>query len=127
LPADNTSSHRELQRLREQSENAEFVELAEKLLAEIERDREESRRRFDRTTENLEYGRAWSQNLSRGGPERRAIVSGACTASPGKRIGAQFRREEGQVLVKPCPSCPTGGGSKKRCKPASAIVGRFSH
>lgn len=43
----------ELERLREPSDNAELIDLVERLISELEHDRHEHRRRLDRITENL--------------------------------------------------------------------------
>jgi len=43
----------ELERLRELSDNAELIDLVERLISELEHDRREHRRRLDRITENL--------------------------------------------------------------------------
>lgn len=53
LPAEFSSFRRELERLREQSDDRQTVALFERLLSELEHDRQESRRRLDRFAENL--------------------------------------------------------------------------
>lgn len=53
LPAEHPSFRRELQRLREQSGDGQIVALLERLISELEHDRQESRRRLDRFAENL--------------------------------------------------------------------------
>ena len=53
LPSEPKWFRRELDRLRESSENPQLLELVDRLISELERDREESRRRFDRYAENL--------------------------------------------------------------------------
>jgi GT2 family glycosyltransferase len=54
LAADYSSFRRELEKIREHSDNFELVDLVDRLISEMERERQANRRRFDRFSENLQ-------------------------------------------------------------------------
>jgi GT2 family glycosyltransferase len=54
LATDDSSFRRELRQIREHSDNAQLVDLVDRLISELERDRHANRRRFDRFAENLQ-------------------------------------------------------------------------
>ena len=54
MATDYSSFRRELERIRERSEDADLIELVERLISELERERQANRRRFDRIAENLQ-------------------------------------------------------------------------
>ncbi len=53
MAIDYTSLRRELQQIKENVGNAELIELVDRLILELERDRNANRRRLDRFTDNL--------------------------------------------------------------------------